>query len=325
MDPAQGQRARTHRCVRVLRGREDDVETRLLTRAFVDSDTHGIVRRPGNLISLSSGDLGWTSLHVSEQREQPFSASVAAADDHLIVMHLGGPVIVSGASQGHQQRTKVGPGGIFLWPAGSPFDIRLEAPVDTLHLYLRRHIVEDVADSFGLSGPAGQFEPLLGGRDTLIEQLALEVLGAARSGGQAAGMYADHLALAIAGRLIRTRTAGMPPAPRRPGLASSKIQKVVDYVDAMLEHHLKLSDISAVAGLSRTHLSRQFKAVTGVSPHQYVLQRRVERAKRLLVATNEPIAQIAHACGFSHQEHMSGVFRRITGETPARYRQLTRQ
>src|SRR3546814_5572978 len=62
----------------------------------------------------------------------------------------------------------------------------------------------------------------------------------------------------------------------------------------------------------------------GMSPHQYVVRRRIERAKYLLGYTQEPIAQIAHGCGFSHQEHLSGMFRRHVGETPARYRRRKR-
>src|SRR3546814_9503517 len=76
--------------------------------------------------------------------------------------------------------------------------------------------------------------------------------------------------------------------------------------------------------MSVTHFTRQFRAEMGMSPHQYVVRRRIERAKYLLGYTQEPIAQIAHGCGFSHQEHLSGMFRRHVGETPARYRRRKR-
>src|SRR3546814_3714341 len=88
-------------------------------RPFLQSDTHGIVLRPENRIYRTSGDLGWSSVFVSEQREQPFAAEVPAAGAHLIVLHLGGPVVVRGAVQGHDVRKAVRPGGLFLWPAGS--------------------------------------------------------------------------------------------------------------------------------------------------------------------------------------------------------------
>src|SRR3546814_13498509 len=76
-----------------------------------------------------------------------FAAEVPAAGAHLIVLHLGGPVVVRGAVQGHDVRKAVRPGGLFLWPAGSGFKIELEAAVDTLHLYLHDDVVDEVASS----------------------------------------------------------------------------------------------------------------------------------------------------------------------------------
>ncbi len=82
--------------------------------------------------------------------------------------------------------------------------------------------------------------------------------------------------------------------------------------------------LSEASGLSVSHFTRRFKVTTGLSPHQFVLRRRVERAKRLLKHTSEAIAQIALCCGFSHQEHLTHTFKRFTGNTPGRYRQTVR-
>src|SRR3546814_15847893 len=87
---------------------------------------------------------------------------------------------------------------------------------------------------------------------------------------------------------------------------------------------LSLKDLSKLAAMSVTHFTRQFRAEKGMSPHQYVVRRRIERAKYLLGYTQEPIAKIAHGCGFTHQEHLSGMFRRHVGETQARYRRRQR-
>src|SRR3546814_9031317 len=76
----------------------------------------------------------------------------------------------------------------FLWPAGSGFKIELEAAVDTLHLYLHDDVVDEVASSLGCAGPGARLEPILGGSDPLIEQLALEVSAAARTGGMSASL-----------------------------------------------------------------------------------------------------------------------------------------
>jgi AraC family transcriptional regulator len=77
--------------------------------------------------------------------------------------------------------------------------------------------------------------------------------------------------------------------------------------------------VAKASGLSPSHFARRFKSATGAPPHQYLMAMRVERAKRRLLA-REPIAEIALECGFTHQEHLTRVFRRLTGMTPASYR-----
>jgi AraC family transcriptional regulator len=81
--------------------------------------------------------------------------------------------------------------------------------------------------------------------------------------------------------------------------------------------------MAAVAGLSPVHFARQFRRATGQAPHQHLLHRRVERAKRLLAAGDLSIAEIAYHCGFSHQEHLTRVFRKATATTPAAFRRTT--
>src|SRR3546814_20606204 len=87
---------------------------------------------------------------------------------------------------------------------------------------------------------------------------------------------------------------------------------------------LILKDLSNRAAMSVTHFTRQFRAEVGMSPHQYGVRRRIERAKYRLGYTQEPIAKIAHGCGLSHQEHLYGLFHRPVGEPHAGYRTLTR-
>src|SRR3546814_17677357 len=94
---------------------------------------------------------------------------------------------------------------LFLWPAGSGFKIELEAAVDTLHLYLHDDVVDEVASSLWCAGPGARLEPILGGSDPLIEQLALEVSAAARTGGMSASRHVDQPALSMVGRLLRKK------------------------------------------------------------------------------------------------------------------------
>jgi AraC family transcriptional regulator len=87
---------------------------------------------------------------------------------------------------------------------------------------------------------------------------------------------------------------------------------------------LSLSDLAAAAGLSRMHFAAQFRAATGSSPHEYLLCRRIEVAKTLLSETDTPLVQVALDVGFLAQAHFTTVFKRLTGDTPARWRRARR-
>jgi AraC family transcriptional regulator len=93
---------------------------------------------------------------------------------------------------------------------------------------------------------------------------------------------------------------------------------------AHLDQELTLEQLAAVAGLSAGHFLRAFKRATGQTPHRYLVERRLEQAQRLLAATADPIADIAYACGFSSQSHMTDRFTRELGIAPARYRRQQR-
>ncbi len=115
----------------------------------------------------------------------------------------------------------------------------------------------------------------------------------------------------------------MKPAgalPRAPGLASRRLGRVPDFIDAHLAGDLSLRALAAHAGVSRVHFVRQFKRLTGLAPHQYVLRRRVERAAALLQNRDACLKALALEVGFSSQAHLTAAFRRVTGTTPGAYR-----
>jgi AraC family transcriptional regulator len=106
----------------------------------------------------------------------------------------------------------------------------------------------------------------------------------------------------------------------RGGLAPRRLRMVQDYIEANLSDEITLADLAEIAGLSMTHFCRAFHRSTGLASHQYMIRRRVERAKDLLARGQLPIAQIALAVGFGNQSHMTTHFRRVVGTTPWRFR-----
>jgi AraC family transcriptional regulator len=95
---------------------------------------------------------------------------------------------------------------------------------------------------------------------------------------------------------------------------------VLNYIDAYLDKNIKLADLAQLLDMSPFHFSRLFKQSIGMTPHQYLSQQRVERAKELLKKTDRLIIDIALECGFSSHSHLSKQFRQITGITPKTYR-----
>jgi AraC family transcriptional regulator len=290
-------------------------------QTFGVEETHGILWRPENRIYAKSDGLGWSSLYASTQREVPYEAQYPAVQDHLIVLHLDGPVGVRRRLAGTEARKIVPPGGLFILPGGTEFGVELEGELDSLHVYLRRDLVQEVASELGVDRPGLTLVPRLGERDLLIERLALGVREALTDEDAAAGVYVDYLSRALAARLLREHSNSAPVRsnPPKGGLTPAQIAVASDFMEAHLDRPLALADIAGACGLSPTHFARRFKAALGVPPHQRLMQLRVERAKRLLQGPL-PIVEVALACGFAHQEHLTRVFRQQTGMTPASFR-----
>jgi AraC family transcriptional regulator len=102
------------------------------------------------------------------------------------------------------------------------------------------------------------------------------------------------------------------------------VRRSIEYIHANLAGAIRLKDIAGAAGMSMFHLSRTFRASTGVTLHRYLTRARIERVKTLLLDSDQSLAAIADATGFSDQSHMSKAFRRYAGTTPRLYRHTGR-
>jgi AraC family transcriptional regulator len=110
------------------------------------------------------------------------------------------------------------------------------------------------------------------------------------------------------------------PATFTGGLSARKLRRVTDFIAENYDHEVRLAELAHVAGMSSFHFAREFKKTTGITPHQYLIKYRVERAKSLLARDDLPLIEVGLRSGFSHQSHFTRLFRRITGTTPNTYR-----
>jgi AraC family transcriptional regulator len=287
--------------------------------AFDVYQTHGILRRKEHRIDRASDALGWQSLYVSRQWEQPYEDSFAAVPDHLIILHLDGPVEVERKLGPTKLKRRVAPGGQFILPGGIDFWVRLCRPLTSVHLYVRDAVLREVAaESFAGDPSHIEIAPGLGELDPVIEDLARAASHVLASNDPSGVLMADYLARALAARLLTRGSSRLAIAGA--SLSKTQHQRVQNYIRAHLAHPIGLADLAAVAGISQTSFARAFKRETGTAPYRYLLQERIECAKRLLTGSALPIADIALACGFTHQEHLTRLFHREVGATPAAYR-----
>jgi len=127
-----------------------------------------------------------------------------------------------------------------------------------------------------------------------------------------------------------TRPGGLAPPGALPGgkpagLAPWQASRAAAYVERELERTIRVVELARAARLSPSYFSRAFKTTFSLSPQKYVVERRLSRAKRIMLTTNEPLCGIAASCGFSDQAHLSRVFRRREGAPPNAWRRQRRQ
>jgi len=153
--------------------------------------------------------------------------------------------------------------------------------------------------------------------DDLLRVAARELAG----GGVHGRLFLESLATTLTVHLLQQCEAGKPVPSRHGGLAPTQLRRVLDHINVHLAEDLALSDLAAMAGLSPDHFGDAFKVTTGLAPYQYVIDRRISRARELLAQNRDlSVAEVALAVGFSSQSHLTTHFRRVAGITPARFR-----
>jgi AraC family transcriptional regulator len=164
-------------------------------------------------------------------------------------------------------------------------------------------------------------------RDPVIEAITLNLARETAGGSPAGRLYVESGCEFLAHHLIYRYSSLSPTPPRSMGgLSSRRLRLVLEYIEDTLGQPIKLRELAALAGISARHFERAFRQSTGSSPHAYVMDRRLHRARDLLINRPElPIEQIALRFGFSSSSHFSSAFRRQTGLTPTDFRETCSQ
>jgi AraC-like DNA-binding protein len=170
----------------------------------------------------------------------------------------------------------------------------------------RRKDIEDIATRLTIAGSNETWPALVTPPES--------TLGARRNSTSA------HLHTRSRLNILASLRQRAPTSQARGGLPPGAMRRVREYVDVHLGESMDLAELAAVAGLSVFHFARQFKQSAGVTPHSYLIKRRIERAQDMLARTDLALSEIALAAGFSDQSHLARHFRQILGTTPREFR-----
>jgi len=202
-------------------------------------------------------------------------------------------------------------GTLYVSAPSKPLNAQFQAPCAFLHF----HISADHLPAQSVAGDG--LRDLLGDLVLLRDPLAAELAKALTDHGDAADcQFARCIGQTLAMHLARLE----PPRARVNALPKWRLRRVEQHIADHFDRSISLSELASVAGLSRMHFAAQFRAATGYRPREFLLNYRIEHAKTLLATTGRPLAEIALAVGFSTQAHFSTVFKRITAQSPARWR-----
>jgi AraC family transcriptional regulator len=191
-------------------------------------------------------------------------------------------------------------------------------PIDELHIFLDPRIVAEVAEEAG--APGLHLIDGVGLIDPGLREISSQLLAELESPGIATRLFADTMARALALQLIRQHSTVRVRDTDRIEMTSRQLRAATDYIDSHIDEELTLESISSAIAMSPFRFARGFRKAAGHSPRQYIIQRRIERAKDLLRASRRGLAEIASLVGFSTQSHFTAMFRRHCGMTPKRYR-----
>jgi AraC family transcriptional regulator len=281
-------------------------------------DTHEPVIRSGALVPERARR--WSGVEAGLFAAAAHAVEAPPSPDLRLSLHVGPPVVAHCRAEGIVQDRLQSQGDIDLLPAGASGVWEDEGPARFLLLRLTPALLATAAEGLGLASGRLEIAPRLQLRDPRIEHVGWALKAELEAGTESDPLYADSLGLALAAHLLRRYGTPTPEPVIGQALSRRQLGRVLEMVEARLDQRLTLAELAAAAGLSPSHFKPLFKASTGLAPHQYVIRRRVERARVLLLDGRLPMAQVALDAGFAHQSHMARAMRRVLGVTPGMVR-----
>jgi AraC family transcriptional regulator len=273
---------------------------------------------------LSSSGLGWKGLLVERYRAPACDLPDLPVAHHIVELPSQQHVSLGERPdwRGRLRPFSKYPGTCCLFPAGIRPKIRTFTETNLIVCGLDPEFVEEVSQELD-ANPVPRLRAQTDIRDGSLGSLMGLLENAAKSGDPYDNLYVDHLIYTFTLRLFslgRDRQSTYIP---QGALPAHKLRRVIERMNAELDTGLDLKTIAAESGYSRNHFLRMFRAATAITPHQYFLRLRIEKAQSLMKNKSLRMIDIAESCGFTSQSQFSRVFKRLTGVMPRQYRRDT--
>lgn len=250
--------------------------------------------------------------------DRPYALNMTTTAD-IVTLKLGPTQGVKAWNTDKITPIEVTPGHAFMFPKGSTIYSHAEVTSSFPILEISKSFREDVAAEFGIDS-APKFDRIYENvASPVFMPLAQSIRGFLFGEAFLGQMAADAIGVLVLTEVMRSVSNWDAEEAIR-GLDPNRLKLALNYIDDELSSDLSTNELAALTGISVFHFTRAFKEATGTSPHQYVLERRLKKARNLLESTMDSLAEIAYEVGFSSQAHMTTVFRKRLGTTPGRYR-----
>lgn len=281
---------------------------------------------PGEVTRASDG-LGWGDVALRGYRYPGQDVHIPPMRDFMIVSYKRGATPMERRCDGSWTQTRCAPGSVSLLTRAQRSDWNWTRDVEVCHIYLAEPLVTRLADE-ALDGAVDtvRLRDVLNVDDPVITA-AVDALNAEAARDALGGaLYAEAVGAQLALHLLRHYAEVSIREVRDGGtLSAAQKRRVADYVESRLAEPIDLASLASVAGLGLSSFSRRFRATFGCAPYGYVIERRIARARALVEAGEMPLKQIAPACGFNDQAHMTRAFRARLDVTPGALRRQARR
>ncbi|MFV0462098.1 MAG: helix-turn-helix transcriptional regulator [Nostocoides sp.] len=276
---------------------------------------------PGQL-TVHSPEAGWSGAAIRGYRYQGLDVDVPSVRDYMIVAYHHGRTPMRRELDGIWTSHGMRPGDVSLMTRASRSHWVWSGQIDVVHAYLTADHLREAAEQMYERDIADvELHDTLRAEDPAMFRAVMQMAQEASTGGVGSRLLVEALTQELAIRLLRghahIRFCRETPIGR---LSLAQVAQVEELIDAGLDGDLGVQHLADAAGVDKYRFTRAFVATMGCTPHGYVINRRLERARILLASAHLTLAEVAAQCGFADQSHFTRVFRRHVGTTPGRYR-----